>query len=204
MTKAVLYLRVSTDDQDVANQLPALERMALARGLEITRTFSETMSGSKKSRPELDAMLQAGRRGEFQVILVWAIDRLGRNMSAIVDTVTAMDRVGVAVVSHQEPWLDTQGMVRPLLLSIFAWVAQQERARLIDRTNAGLARARAAGKTLGRPRRAIDIDQALRLRKSGLSVADAARRLGVGAATLHRALQSPNVPASARARQVPA
>jgi putative DNA-invertase from lambdoid prophage Rac len=202
MPKAALYLRVSTDEQDVTNQLPALERMAAARGYEIVERFSETMSGAKRARPALDALVLGAKRARYEVILVWAIDRLGRNMSAIVETVTSLDRIGVAVVSHQEPWLDTQGMVRPLLLSVFAWVAQQERERLIDRTKAGVARARAEGKTLGRPKRVIDIDEALRLRKSGLSIASAAKRLGVGTATLHRLLQSSDVPASARCRQV--
>jgi DNA invertase Pin-like site-specific DNA recombinase len=197
---AALYLRVSTDEQDVTNQLPALERMAAARGLNIVERFSETMSGTKKSRPALDALLKGARQGRYQVILVWAIDRLGRSMPAIVDTVIGLDSVGVSIVSHQEPWLDTGGPVRPLLLSIFAWVAQQERERLVERTKAGLSRARAAGKTLGRPKREVDLDAALRYRRDGLSMRETAFKLGVGVGTLHRALQSDDVPSSARAR----
>jgi putative DNA-invertase from lambdoid prophage Rac len=202
MRKAALYMRVSTDDQSTENQTPDLERMALARGCEIVGRFEEKMSGAKKSRPALDALMQGARRGEYAVIFVWALDRLGRNQMAIMEMVLELDRIGCQVVSHQETWLDTQGMARPLLLSIFAWMAEQERARLIERTMAGLAVARAAGKTLGRPKAHLDIDQALRLRKAGLSMADAAKRLGVGVATLHRHLQSPDVPASARARAV--
>jgi putative DNA-invertase from lambdoid prophage Rac len=195
-----MYLRVSTDDQDNANQEPALARMAVARGYTLTETFSETMSGSKKSRPALNAMMAGAREGRYRVVMVWAIDRLGRSMRGIVDTVIELDRCGVSVVSFQEPWLDMSSPVRPLLLSIFAWVAEQERARLIERTKAGLATAIAEGKTLGRPKRVIDMDQALRLRASGLSLKKAAKRLGVGTGTLHRALLSDDVPASVRGR----
>lgn len=80
------------------------------------------------------------------------------------------------------------GPVRPLLLAIFGWVAEQERARLIERTREGVARARREGKRLGRPRAAVDLDAALKLRAGGASVAVAARRLGVGERTLGRAL----------------
>lgn len=197
---AAVYVRVSTEDQDTANQLPALERIAAARGYRVVSTLSETMTGTKKRRPALDALLEGARRGEFKVILVWAIDRLGRSMPAIVDTVLELDRLGVTIVSHSEPWLDTQGPVRPLLLSIFAWVAQQERDRLVERTKEGLRHARKSGKTLGRPRVTVDVDQALRMRVQGLSMAAVAQKMGVGVGTLHKALSSSDVPASARAR----
>lgn len=201
MDDAAVYVRVSTDEQDTENQLPDLERMAAARGLRVVATHSETMTGTKKRRPALDALLDGARQGRYRVILVWAIDRLGRSMTGIVDTVLELDRLGVTVVSYTEPWLDTGGPVRPLLLSIFAWVAQQERERLVERTKAGLKQARKDGKTLGRPKVAIDIDEALRLRVRGFSMAAAAKQLGVGTGTLHKALSSSDVPASARARQ---
>lgn len=198
--KAAIYVRVSTDEQDGANQLPALQRLAATRGWEVVETYQETMSGTKRRRPAFDALLEGARKGRYQVVLVWAIDRLGRHMSAIVDTVIGLDDMGVAVVSLCEPWLDVHGSIRPLLLSIFAWVAQQERERLVERTKAGVARARAAGKTLGRPRAAIDLDEVLRLRKRGMTVKAVARKLGVGRATLHRALLSEDVPRSARGK----
>lgn len=199
---AALFIRVSTKDQDAANQIPALEKIAAARGFTIVERFTETMSGAKKARPQLNALIKGAQQGRYRVILVWAIDRLGRNMMTVMNTVVGLDAIGVSVVSHQEPWLDTQGPVRPLLLSIFSWVAQQERERLIERTNAGLDKAREEGKTLGRPKRAVDLDEALRLRKDGLTIAQVAKKLKVGTGTLHRALCSDDVPASARARMV--
>jgi putative DNA-invertase from lambdoid prophage Rac len=185
---AAIYVRVSTQEQHTENQLQALTQLAAARGLTVVETIQETESGSHKRRPGLDRVLALAHAGSTRVLLVWAIDRLGRSMHAVVNTVLELDRLGVEVISHQEPWLQTSGPVRPLLLSIFAWVAEQERATLIDRTNAGLARARAAGKTLGRPRVPVDLDAALKLRGQGLSIRAAALKLGLTPATLQRAL----------------
>jgi len=188
--KAALYLRVSKSDMSTENQLPALTQIALARGIEVTLIIEEHLSGSKKSRPGLTKLLSAAHKGEINVVVVWAIDRLGRTMSGVLDTITELDRLGCRVVSHQESWLQMDGPVRSLLVAIFGWVAEQERARLIERTNAGIATARKNGKTLGRPRAEFDIDEAFRLRKDGLSIAEAAKKLGVGVGTLHRALKA--------------
>jgi DNA invertase Pin-like site-specific DNA recombinase len=92
----------------------------------------------------------------------------------------------VRLVSVQEPWLDTGGPVRDLLLAIFSWIAAQERARLRERTRAGLERARAQGKQIGRPRAKVDVAKAIALLDGGMSFRQVARELGVGASTLHR------------------
>jgi putative DNA-invertase from lambdoid prophage Rac len=188
VNKAALYLRVSKTDMNVENQLPALEQIARSRGLDVAEIIVEQMSGSKKSRPGLSRLLAGAHKGEFNHVVVWALDRLGRTMGGVLDTVTELDRLGCKVVSHQEQWLVLDGPVRSLLVAIFGWVAEQERARLIERTNAGIATARRNGKSLGRPKVELDIDEAFRLRKAGLSVAAAAKKLGVGVGTLHRAL----------------
>lgn len=188
MQKCALYIRVSTADQNLENQLPHLEKIALSRGLEVAVIIEEKISGSKKARPGLDQLLQGAHRGEYNHVIVWAIDRLGRTMTGVIDTVTELDRIGCKIISYGEPWLVFDGPVRALLVAVFAWVAEQERARLIERTNAGLATARRNGKTLGRPKVQLDIDEAYRLRKAGYTIAEAAKRLGVGKGTLHRAL----------------
>lgn len=144
--RAVAYIRVSTEQQTVDNQRPALEAMARARGWDL-EWVEETASGASV-RPALDALCERARRGEFAAVLVWAVDRLGRNMAEVVNRVHALDAAGVVLLSHQEPWLDTSGPTRSLLLSIFAWVAQQERERLSQRVKAGLKRTK---KRLGRP-----------------------------------------------------
>ena len=186
--KAALYLRVSTADQTTENQLPALRAIARQRGLEVVDEIHEVMSGSKKARPGLSRLLRGAHQGAYQVVVVWALDRLGRTMSGVLETVQELDRLGCRVVSHQESWLQMDGPVRSLLVAIFAWVAEQEKARMVERVQASMATAKRNGKVLGRPRVALDLDQAMRLRKAGLSLAQTAKKLGVGVGTLHRAL----------------
>lgn len=186
--RAALYLRVSTDQQTTENQRPDLARLARTRGWEIVKVYEETGSASKQ-RPAFDAMMLDATRGHFDVLAVWSLDRLGRSMQANLVTVLELDRLGVQVVSVKESFLDTSGPVRPLLIAIFGWLAQQERERLIERTKAGLERARRQGRRIGRPRAHVDVAKALALRNEGKSIRETALALGIGAATLHRALR---------------
>ncbi len=147
---AAIYTRVSTDRQATVNQREELMRLAARREFTVVRTVEEVESGAKR-RPELEALLAANG---FEVILIWALDRLGRG--GALEALTIMDglsRRGISVVSAQESWLDTSAdnPLRDVLIAFSATVAKMERARLITRTRAGLAVARAAGKVLGRP-----------------------------------------------------
>lgn len=186
--RAALWLRVSTGEQTLETQRPDLEQLARARGLEVVEVYEEQASGAAKQRTVLCAMLDAAHRGAFEIVIVWALDRLGRSMFETIETVRTLDRSGVEVVSVREPWLDTAGPARSLLLSIFAWVADFERGRLIERTIAGMDRARREGKRIGRPEKAIPMTIARALHAQGLSVRAVARRLQVPASTLRRAL----------------
>lgn len=196
LRRAAVYLRVSTRDQTLANQVPDLERLIAARGFSIAATYQDEESGVKR-RPGLERLLEDAKRHRFDVVLVWALDRLGRSMGDVLANVLELERIGVEVLSAREPWLDTTGPVRSLLVSVFAWVAEQERRRLVERTHAGLERARARGVKLGRPKARVEraaLELALR---DGLTLRQAARRLGVGASTLYRELArdgGPGVP----------
>lgn len=193
MTRAAFYLRVSTGEQSIANQTPELERLAHARGLEVVERYEETASAAKV-RPVHARMLDDARRGRFGVLLIWAIDRFGRSMVGNLTDILELDRVGVRVVSVREPWLDTSGPMRNLLLAIFSWVAEQERTRLIERTKAGMEHARVhgteSGKAIGRPRRLarVDVDRAAAMRAEGRSLRHVAMTLKIPRATLQRAL----------------
>jgi DNA invertase Pin-like site-specific DNA recombinase len=112
--------------------------------------YEETESAAKR-RPVFARMMVDVRAGRVQAVIVWALDRLHRSMQGAVNDVLELDRLGVRVFSVRESWLDTSGPVRALLVAIFGWVAEQERNRLIERTKAGLERARREGKRLGRP-----------------------------------------------------
>jgi putative DNA-invertase from lambdoid prophage Rac len=185
LASAVVYLRVSTLEQSVENQRPELIQLAKARGFEVAEVIEETASAAKH-RPGFERVMKLAHEGKVNVVIVWALDRMGRSMIGNLQAVLELDRLGVQVVSMKELWLQTEGPVRALLIAIFSWVAEQERSRIRERTRAGLDRARKAGKQLGRPVVMIDADTALLLRRRGLSLRAVAGKLGVGHSTLHR------------------
>lgn len=188
MTTAALYARVSTEHQTTANQLDDLQRLAVARGW--TPVLYEEKESAAKRRPVLDRLMDEARRGKVRAVVVWALDRLDRNMLACLARVVELDRLGVTVVSVREPWLDTSGPTRSLLVAVFGWVAEQERARLIERTRAGLDRARREGRHIGRPRAsAVMLHAAADLVAAGSSIRAAARAKGLPEATLRRFLR---------------
>jgi len=187
MKKAAIYLRVSTERQAVENQRAEVEQLVRARGFE--PVVYEEVESAAKARPVLDKMLDDARRGQVQAVALWALDRLHRSLPGAVNTVLELDRLGVQVLSVREPWLDTSGPVRPLLVAIFGWVAQQERERLIERTRAGIARARAQGKRLGRPATSpLKVGAALQLIEGGLSIRAAAKQAGVAREVVRKAV----------------
>jgi DNA invertase Pin-like site-specific DNA recombinase len=193
--RCAVYLRVSTDRQTVANQGAEVSRLAEARGYE--PVVYEEVESAAKARPILDRMLADARAGRIQAVAVWALDRLHRSMVGGMQTVLELDRLGVQVLSVREGWLDTSGPVRPLLVAIFGWVAEQERARLIERTRAGLERARREGKRLGRPCASpLAVASALAQVEQGVSIRAAAKAAGVSERTVRRSLRRNRPPPS--------
>jgi DNA invertase Pin-like site-specific DNA recombinase len=190
---AAIYLRVSTDGQTLENQRPELDRLAMARNLPVVTTYAENASASKR-RPEFDRMMLDARGGAFSVLLVWSLDRFGRSMAGNVTDALALDQAGVELISLREPWLDTGGPVRDLLLAIFSWVAEQEIRRLAERTRAGIDRARLkgtkSGKPIGRPPRLrrMDVERAIALHAAGRSVRAIASAMKFPRSTVARAL----------------
>jgi DNA invertase Pin-like site-specific DNA recombinase len=183
--RAAIYRRVSTTGQDAENQRSECERIAVARGW-AWDDFQDVASGAKR-RPHWDAVVERCRRGEYQAVVVWALDRVGRSRVQVAHDLAGLFRYGVEVVSVKDSWLDqARGPLRDLLVQILGWVAEGERARLIERTNAGLTRARAAGKVLGRPRARIDLEKLRErlARNPGESLASLARMFGVSRATV--------------------
>ena len=157
--KCAIYARVSTDGQTCDNQMPECEAKARAKGWEVCEVYREVGSAAKH-RPVFERMMADARAGKFEAVIVWKVDRFGRSMAKNLTDIGELDRMGVRVASVQEDWLDTQGPCRSLMIAIFSWVAEQERATLIERTKAGLRRAKAAGKILGKVAMKIMPDQA--------------------------------------------
>lgn len=150
--KAALYLRVSTTEQDTANQLPALEGYAKRHDLAITEVYQESETAWKNGhQAELGKLLEDARRGKFQIVLVWALDRLSREGAlAILSLVDRLKRHGVKVISYQESWTEAPGELADILYAITGWVARMESQRRSERTKAGMERAKLGGKTIGK------------------------------------------------------
>lgn len=193
--RAALYLRVSTAHQTVDSQRPAVEQLAAARGFSVVRVFEEQMSVTKH-RPQWEAVKAAAHRGDFDVLVIAAIDRIGRSMAGNINEILALDRMGVQVVSVREPWLDMGGPVRDLLVAIFSWVAAEERRVICERTVAGVAAARRRGAKLGRPKAHLDVFTAVRLRKQGLSLRQIAKRMGARYGVVQRAIRDADLDGS--------
>lgn len=193
MKRAAIYLRVSTEEQTVENQRPDLLRMVKTSGFKVVRVFEEKAS-AVKSRPSFDRMLEGARRREFDAIFVWALDRFGRSMYGNVSLVLELDALGVQLRSWKETWLDSGGPTRNLLIAILSWVAEWERARLVERTKAGMERARAQGKHIGRRHRLSprERDQVRAMKRAGRSVRAIAVALKCPKSTIARALLSQN------------
>lgn len=158
--RIALYCRVSKNDesQDPRNQLEPLRSYAGALGGEIVQEYVDLASGGNGDRKDFLHMLEDAESRKFDLLLVWALDRLSREgISNTLGYLERLKRNGIALKSLQESWLDTRDEgIGHLLLAIFSWVAQQERKRIVERTMAGLERARKSGKRLGRPHGAKD------------------------------------------------
>jgi len=181
-----LYVRVSTGKQETENQEHALRRFAKSQGWEITGVYSDEISGitAERLRPDFRAMLDAASRREFDVLLFWSLDRLSRE--GVLQTLMYLQRLdgcGVSWRSYTEQYLDSTGMFRDAVISILATIAKQERLRLSERTKAGVERARRQGKTLGRPRVAVDAETIRELRGQGHSWSEISRRTKVSRGT---------------------
>jgi DNA invertase Pin-like site-specific DNA recombinase len=151
--RAALYVRVSTDRQTVENQIAKLTEIAKARGWHIVATFEDAgISGSKgrKDRPGLDAMLKEAQRHKFDVVMAWAIDRLGRSLIDLLDTIQHLEACRVDLYLDQQA-IDTTTPTGKLMFQVCGAFAEFERAMIRVRVNAGLDRARANGVRLGRP-----------------------------------------------------
>lgn len=154
--RIAIYARVSKDDgtQDPQNQINPLREYAKALGDEITAEYIDQASGSNGDREQFQKMLADANTRKFDLLLVWSLDRISREgISNTLGYIERLKKNGIALKSLQESWLDTRDEgLGQLMLAIFSWVAQQERKRIIERTKAGITKAKANGKKLGRPK----------------------------------------------------
>ena len=191
--KVALYSRVSTrnNGQDTENQLRELRRYCRAQGWRIYDEYIDHASGKRGDREEFQRLFEDAHKRHFDQVLFWALDRFSRE--GVLETLKHLERLthyGVGWKSYTEQYLDSAGIFKDAIVSIMATLAKQERVKISERTIAGLERARAQGKKLGRPHKIFDRSKLLRLRRQGKSLTELAEQFNISRTQAHRVVKA--------------
>ena len=192
MKAAAIYARVSTSGQTTDNQLRELRRVASRHGWQISAEYVDHgISGAKgrDKRPQFDAMLNAANKREFDVIMSWSVDRLGRSLQHLVEFLGDIQEKGVDLYLHQQN-IDTSTPSGKAMFQMAGVFSEFERSMIQERVRAGLERAREQGKQLGRPKVSTRIEARIRQkREQGMGILAIARELGVGTSVVQRVVK---------------
>lgn len=187
--RVALYLRVSTDSQTTENQHRELAAVAERMGWDVVGIYEDAgISGAKgrDKRPQFDALCKAATRRQVDMIMAWSVDRLGRSLQDLVGFMNELRAVGCDLYLHKQA-LDTSTPAGRMMFQMCGVFAEFEREMIRDRVNSGLARAKAAGKTLGRPKVGSSIEQAVKAAlTAGQGMNRVAKDLGVGVSLVQR------------------
>ena len=183
MKKAAIYGRVSTNDQNVESQFCDLRSLAKARGYEIVAEYSNTISGTKAKRPGLDHLLSDARRGQFNVVFVWAFDRIAPSVKHFLELLEEFNRLNIGFISFREN-VDTDSALGRAMVIIIAAISELERSLIVERVRAGMRRAKLEGRQIGRARLDIDREQVVEDRRSGMSLTVVAKRHSMSRASV--------------------
>ncbi len=187
--RVALYVRVSTDGQTTDNQRLELEKVAQNRGWDIVAVFDDNgVSGAKgrEYRKQFDALIKDATRGRFDIVAAWSVDRLGRSLQDLVSFLNELNAVGCGLYLHQQG-IDTTTPAGKAMFQMCGVFAEFERAMIQERVKAGLNRAKAQGKTLGRPKVNGKTEKAvLAARAKGTGKRKISKQLGIGVSTVNR------------------
>src|SRR5215469_5782422 len=187
--RVAIYGRVSTDGQSVDLQVTELREYAIRRDWRIVEEYLDVgVSGSRESRPALNRLMNDARQRKFDIILVWKIDRFGRSLKHLVNSLAELESVGVAFVSLRDS-LDLSSPSGRLMAQLLGAISEFERSLIIERVRAGILSARNKGRRLGRPPLEVDHGRIARLRAAGASVRNISEQLGISVGSVHRAIR---------------
>jgi len=194
MKKVCLYVRVSTQTQTTENQIQALREVAERSGYEIVKIYSDDgISGSKgrEDRPALNQMMKDAVNRQFEMVMCWSIDRLGRSITNLIEIMNELNELKIDMFFSQQS-IDTQTASGRMIFGIFSSLASFEREMIRERVMAGLDRARKNGIKLGRPSTVNDgvRNAVLILKDKGVGVRETCRKLGIGCATYYSVVNS--------------
>ncbi len=186
--RCALYVRVSTIDQHPETQLYDLRGLAAQRGFEIVNEYTDKISGAKSKRPGLDHLLADARRRKFDVVMVWAFDRIARSVRHFLEVLDELNHLGIEFVSFREN-VDTGGPLGRAMVVIIGAIAELERNLIIERVRAGMRRARLEGRQIGRA--PLEVNRAALLidRERGMSLKDLAKAYGISKASVCRVIK---------------
>ena len=194
MKRAALYMRVSTLDQHPETQQLDVRQMAAQRGYVIVHEYVDRISGTKARRPGLDQMMADARRGGFDVVLVWASDRIARSVKHFLDVLDELSRLNIEYISFREN-IDTGGPLGRAIVVIIGAIAELERNLIIERVRSGMRRAKLEGRNIGRQPLDLDREAIIRDRKRGQSLGQIAKAYRISRATVHRVVHN-QIPAN--------
>ena len=186
--RAALYVRVSTDAQTVENQMRELRQVAVRRGWDVVEVYSDAgISGAKgrNGRPGLDSVLKDATRRKFDIVMAWAIDRLGRSLVDLLGTIGHLEACGVDLYLDQQS-IDTTTPMGKLVFQVTGAFAEFERTMIRQRIKAGLKRAVAQGVKLGRPKISATERKVRKQLAKGVGILKVAKSLGIGTGTVQR------------------
>ncbi len=193
MKRAVFYLRVSTVDQHPESQLYDLRQLVAQHGYEIVHEYTDRISGVKAKRPSLDRMMADARRGRFDVVLVWACDRLARSVRHFLEVLDELNRLNIEFLSYREN-IDTGGPLGRAIVVIVGAIAELERNLIVERVRAGMRRARLDGQHIGRQPLELGEAAIVRDRAQGLTLRQVARTHLISTATVRKVLNRADSP----------
>jgi DNA invertase Pin-like site-specific DNA recombinase len=190
MTRVAIYARVSTGGQTTENQLRELRAVAKRLGHQVVAEFKDNgISGAKgrDRRPGLNGLLEGVTRRDFDKVMAWSVDRLGRSLPDLLTFMGDLKAKGVDLYLHQQS-LDTSTPSGKAMFQMLGVFSEFEREIIRERVRSGLARAKAQGKKLGRPRRdeAKRVIAVRKLRAEGIGIGKIARQLGIGVSSVQR------------------
>ena len=187
--RVAIYVRVSTKDQSVDMQLNDLERYSKERGLRIFKVYKDNgVSGTKESRPALNELMGDAKKRKFDVVLVWRFDRFARSTKHLVTALYEFRNLGIDFISYQEN-IDTSSPLGEAIFTIISAMSTLERDIIAERVRGGLRKAKADGKTLGRPKSEVDTDKVIEYRKQNKSIRQIASEMNLSKGVVQRTLE---------------
>lgn len=194
LRRVAIYARVSTASQTVENQLQELRAVAQRAGWLVVAELTDSgISGAKgrDQRPAFDELLKRATRREFDVVMVWAIDRIGRSIQHLVTFMNDMQSVSIDLYIHQQS-IDTTTAAGRMIFGVFSALGEYERELIRERIIAGQKRARTQGVKIGRPSKMNDAVRASvkLLKGKGVGIREISKRLEIGVGTVYSALQA--------------